>query len=155
MCDFTNHKLIDLYRNGYSHETSVVRWCQDCGAVVIDTDADGRTYPGRIMKIKLPKNAKDLKNNPTPIEIHGGLSVCKMNLEDCNTETLYNNIPTMEEAVLLSQLAMCNKENHELIYILPGWNRGIDTRSPEEYTRALELANKYIDQRESGDVKCR
>jgi hypothetical protein len=83
--------------------------------------------------------------------INMGLSVGKMNLEDRSKyETLYDNIKTIEEALLLAQLAMCNKEDRELIFILPGWNRGIDTRSPEEYTRALELANNYIDKRGIG-----
>jgi hypothetical protein len=34
---------------------SVVRWCRNCGGVVVDTDYDGRTNPGDIMKMKFPK----------------------------------------------------------------------------------------------------
>lgn len=27
----------------------VVRWCNECGAVVVDTDVDNRTKPGEMM----------------------------------------------------------------------------------------------------------
>ena len=33
----------------------VVRWCAECGAIVIDVDVDERTAPGRCMKMCLPK----------------------------------------------------------------------------------------------------
>lgn len=33
----------------------VVMWCPNCGAVVIDVECDGRTAPGRIMKMLFPK----------------------------------------------------------------------------------------------------
>jgi hypothetical protein len=34
---------------------AVVRWCERCGAIVIDNDKDGRTKPGESMKMKFPK----------------------------------------------------------------------------------------------------
>jgi hypothetical protein len=37
---------------------AVVRWCSQCGAIVIDVDCDNRTAPGRIMKMRLPKGEK-------------------------------------------------------------------------------------------------
>ena len=40
----------------------VVRWRPECGAIVIDMDVDGRTYPGRHMPMKLPYMAKDILN---------------------------------------------------------------------------------------------
>jgi DUF917 family protein len=30
----------------------VVRWCVNCGAIVIDTDVDGRTRPGNVMTMQ-------------------------------------------------------------------------------------------------------
>lgn len=50
-----NHNLIVIYESGSSDESDVVRWCVDCGAIVVDKDYDGRTRPGAIMKMKLPK----------------------------------------------------------------------------------------------------
>ena len=54
------HPLIELARISDGFSDKVVRWCPDCGAVVIDIDCDGRVYAGRIMKMKLPKLAKDI-----------------------------------------------------------------------------------------------
>ena len=31
---------------------AVVRWCTNCGAIVVDTDHDGRTSPGDRMKMR-------------------------------------------------------------------------------------------------------
>ena len=73
---------------------------------------------------------------------HLGLSVCKINNDTGRKIKLYEFIPTFEEAMLLSQLAMSDKNDNELIYILPGWNLGIKKFS-DEYKKALELAEKY------------
>jgi hypothetical protein len=55
MCDGINHNWKEIYRYGYEDEEQpVVRWCRDCGAIVVDVDYDGRTYPGRIMKTIIP-----------------------------------------------------------------------------------------------------
>ncbi len=32
----------------------VVRWCCDCGAVVVDVDVDGRTHPGGDAAMRFP-----------------------------------------------------------------------------------------------------
>lgn len=40
---------------GVSHP---VRWCQDCGAVAIDTDVDGRTIPGDVWAMTFPALAR-------------------------------------------------------------------------------------------------
>jgi hypothetical protein len=50
-----DHPLIVIYARGTEMDETVVRWCPTCGAVVIDTDFDGRTNPGAIMKMKFPK----------------------------------------------------------------------------------------------------
>lgn len=34
---------------------SVVRWCPQCGAVVVDIECDGRIYPGRVRKMQFPR----------------------------------------------------------------------------------------------------
>lgn len=54
MCDLRNHNLEEVYRDGYSHESKVVRWCKDCGAIVVDIDSDGRTYSGKVSEMKFP-----------------------------------------------------------------------------------------------------
>lgn len=45
-----------MYRSSIGiHEEGVVRWCPNCGAIVIDIDYDGRTNSGGIMKMDFPK----------------------------------------------------------------------------------------------------
>jgi hypothetical protein len=58
-CKKGNHPLIDIYEDycGGDMYSNVVRWCPECGAIVIDVDSDGRTHPGQIMKMKIPKNS--------------------------------------------------------------------------------------------------
>lgn len=47
------HPLIEIYRSYGGFGDEVVRWCPDCGAIVVDHDVDGRVYPGKHMKMKL------------------------------------------------------------------------------------------------------
>lgn len=55
-CREGKHNLGVIYRHsGDGMSTDVVRWCKDCGAVVIDCDYDNRTNPGQIMKMRFPK----------------------------------------------------------------------------------------------------
>jgi len=44
--------------DGYS-EDYVVRWCPECGAIVVDAEFEGRTSPGQIMDMKLPNYVKE------------------------------------------------------------------------------------------------
>lgn len=84
---------------------------------------------------------------------HLGLSLCKINTDTGRKTKLYEDISTFEEARLLSQLAMSNKNDDELIYILAGWNLGIKNFS-DEYKKALELAEKYkVEEDESKQCK--
>ena len=59
-CDLDNCKLglhpfeVIASFNGCWHETKVVRWCPECGAVVVDLDYDGRTKPGYYKKLQYP-----------------------------------------------------------------------------------------------------
>lgn len=53
MCDRKNHPLIEIYRHGYEDSIQhVVRWCPECGAVVVDGELDGRVRPGVVMAMK-------------------------------------------------------------------------------------------------------
>lgn len=55
MCDGKKHNLVELYRHGYAEDTvTVVRWCTECGAVVVDVDYDGRTSPGGVVPMRFP-----------------------------------------------------------------------------------------------------
>lgn len=55
MCKNGNHDLIVIYKHSTCYnEEPTVRWCQDCGAIVVDVDYDNRTNAGQIMKMKFP-----------------------------------------------------------------------------------------------------
>lgn len=58
-CKEGKHPLKEIMRTSDGFVDKVVRWCPDCGAVVVDMDSDGRVYPGRFMKMKLPVLCKD------------------------------------------------------------------------------------------------
>ena len=45
-------KVIASFR--WEDEVKVVRWCPECGAVVVDMDYDGRTNPGYYKKLQYP-----------------------------------------------------------------------------------------------------
>jgi len=58
MCDKANgkHKLKVVYASiGTWGEADVVRWCSDCGAVVVDVEVDNRINPGGVRKMEFPK----------------------------------------------------------------------------------------------------
>lgn len=55
MCDGRNHNLIEVHRStDVTGISSVVRWCKDCGAVVVDGEFDGRIRPGDILPMTFP-----------------------------------------------------------------------------------------------------
>lgn len=71
-------------------------------------------------------------------------SVYKLDINNkLETKPIYKGIETIEEAYLLAQLEMDKKEFGELICILPGYNKNLESDNPEEYNKALELAEKY------------
>lgn len=54
-CKSGNHRLVtiaEISQDPLSEQ--VVRWCADCGSITVDVDYDGRTQPGRIMKMRSP-----------------------------------------------------------------------------------------------------
>ena len=63
MCDGKNHNLKVIARFGNDMEEEVVRWCRDCGGVVVDLDFDGRTRPGYIRKMQVPRGNKNEQRN--------------------------------------------------------------------------------------------
>jgi len=71
-----------------------------------------------------------------------GHSIFSINFDKQERAILYSGIDTIEEARLLSQLAMIDKQDDELIFISAGWNRDIKNKQ-EEYNKALELAEEY------------
>lgn len=59
-CFNGRHDLTEIMRRPIGNAPSaanVVRWCVQCGAVVVDDDVDGQTYPGGFMRMRLPRNA--------------------------------------------------------------------------------------------------
>lgn len=56
MCDKKQHPLIEIFRTGYVDGLqTVVRWCPDCGAIVVDGEIDGRVLPGHVVKMRLTR----------------------------------------------------------------------------------------------------
>lgn len=52
------HDLIKIYVDAKWDSDNVVRWCKNCGGIVVDVDYDGRTHPGRIMNMRFPNTIK-------------------------------------------------------------------------------------------------
>lgn len=71
-----------------------------------------------------------------------GLTVIKINASKDGYVRLFDNISSLEDAHLLAQYAMTQKEDKELIAILPGWNKSIDKNNKEAYEQAKILAEK-------------
>ena len=53
-CKDGKHDLIVIYSAGDGMESNVVRWCRECGSVVVDVDSDGQTYPGLHTPMQTP-----------------------------------------------------------------------------------------------------
>jgi hypothetical protein len=50
------HDLIEIYSECIDSQTeAVVRWCYNCGAIVVDADCDNRISPGYYRKIQIPE----------------------------------------------------------------------------------------------------
>lgn len=62
-CKKGNHPLVEITSSwlGYGGY-EVVRWCPVCGSVVVDTDVDGRTMAGNVMKMRVPRIARERKH---------------------------------------------------------------------------------------------
>jgi len=57
MCDGHNHNLKVIYVADVGwNEEHVVRWCEDCGGVVVDRESDNRRF-GKVVKMKFPELA--------------------------------------------------------------------------------------------------
>lgn len=89
----------------------------------------------------------NLKIEESEPMFHSSLSVAKLknSYNDRRTysyEVLYDCISDPEDALLLAQLAMCEKDDNELIFIFPGVNYSIKTNHKELYKKALELAER-------------
>jgi hypothetical protein len=55
VCDGNKHNLLEVYEH-YDDAMggAVVRWCENCGAIVIDRDFDNKTFPGYYVAMKFP-----------------------------------------------------------------------------------------------------
>lgn len=87
----------------------------------------------------------NLKLEDSEPMFHSGLSVAKAKKDydgNYNYESLYENISNPDDALLLSQLAMSDKNDTDLIIIFPGWNYCLE-KHDILYKKALELAAKY------------
>ena len=52
------HPFIVISSSTWGDESKVVRWCPECGAVVVDLDYDGRTNAGYYKKLQYPNMVK-------------------------------------------------------------------------------------------------
>ena len=59
------HPLKTIYTDSDGFVDTVVRWCPECGAIVIDNDVDGRVYPGKVMSMKLSNLYLDARKSET------------------------------------------------------------------------------------------
>lgn len=58
-CLAGKHDLVEILEvNAGFDTTHVVRWCRDCGSVVVDVDHDNRTQPGYVMQMRSPESIK-------------------------------------------------------------------------------------------------
>ena len=56
MCDLKNHNLEVIYvADAGWNEEHVVRWCIDCGAVVVDRESDNRRF-GAVVSMRFPRH---------------------------------------------------------------------------------------------------
>lgn len=71
--DSQEHALTPIYTRGSGEgEAIVVRWCDKCGAVVVDHDTDGRTYPGYYSRMRFPQMALQRGSEPYAPRKEGG-----------------------------------------------------------------------------------
>lgn len=57
------HPLKEITRIIDGFVDKVIRWCPDCGAIVIDMECDGRVYPGHYRRLVLPRVIKENRTN--------------------------------------------------------------------------------------------
>lgn len=57
-CKKGKHSFQKIFESGSDMESTVVRWCEVCGSVVVDIDFDERTKPGAVMGILSPSITK-------------------------------------------------------------------------------------------------
>ncbi len=60
--------LQEIHRHYGAGSDAVVRWCNKCGAVVVDEDYDGRTHPGSYVAMRFPSNLAALTESQKDTE---------------------------------------------------------------------------------------
>jgi hypothetical protein len=58
-CAKGKHDLVAIYGEYEHYEEYVVRWCKDCGAIVVDIDYDNRTEPGGLSPMRFSNLFKE------------------------------------------------------------------------------------------------
>lgn len=54
-----DHDLRTILAMGPEMAETVIRWCDRCGAITGDIDADGRTAPGAVIPMRLPATERE------------------------------------------------------------------------------------------------
>lgn len=67
MCSKGQHSLIVVYKetpySSMGRGEIGVRWCSNCGAVVVDLESDGRVSPGYVRKMQWPSITNEFCEN--------------------------------------------------------------------------------------------
>lgn len=105
-------KVASFFVDSYSGEAKVVRWCPECGAVVVDMDYDGRTSAGYYKKLQYPNITKqqgmeNSTNKLLPADKANELTVkC---IEDCSTKELSEIAMQINKAISNGRFSItCN-----------------------------------------------
>lgn len=62
-CRLGNHDLVDIASDSHGGgESTEVRWCKNCGSIVVDGECDGRVQPGGVQPMKGPEVSKLAQN---------------------------------------------------------------------------------------------
>lgn len=75
-CQKGKHSLITIFSHGSDQDLTVVRWCEVCGAIVIDKDYDNRTNSGAVLPMKFPSIVHD--KNEAIIKLKNKITRLKM-----------------------------------------------------------------------------
>ena len=69
------HGLKEISRISDGFVDKVIRWCPDCGAIVVDMECDGRVYAGRYNKMVLPELTKKILNGKSNLIDEDGFPI--------------------------------------------------------------------------------
>ena len=97
------HPLKEISRTSDGFTDKVIRWCPNCGAIVVDMECDGRVYAGRYQKMLLPTASSAVE----VVMCEG----CKHFVQQYDTQTgqkLYYGICRLNSNIFHDEEVNCN-----------------------------------------------